>query len=143
MNPRTSIIACLSAAALLAGCDDRSNNGTTATPAARPPSDTTKAPDNTANNKRDRDMTTGSPKTPMDQSNAKSDIDITAKIRSAIMADKSMSTNAQNCKIITEKGAVTLRGVVNSADEKASVESIVKATVGVASVDNQLEIKAP
>ncbi|MGH7241921.1 MAG: BON domain-containing protein [Phycisphaerales bacterium] len=80
-------------------------------------------------------------KTPMDQSNAKADIDITAAIRRAIMEDKSMSTNAQNCKIITEGGVTTLRGPVNSQSEKDAIEAKAKSVAGVTRVDNQLEVK--
>ena len=98
------------------------------------------APDNTARNKGD-----GAPeaKSPMDQSESSSDIKITADIRRAIMDDNSMSVNAQNCKIITDKsGMVTLRGVVNSQAEKDMIESKAKAVAGVTKVDNQLEVKS-
>lgn len=97
------------------------------------------AADNTATNKADRSNDT---KTPMDQSQSSDDIRITADIRRAIMEDKSMSTNAENCKVITDKaGVVTLRGVVNSQAEKDSIEAKAKAVAGVSRVDNQLEVK--
>lgn len=95
--------------------------------------------DNTANNKVDRDSAT---KTPVDQSNSKTDIDITASIRRAIMADKSMSVNAQNCKIITEAGVTTLRGPVESQAEKDAIEAKARAVPGVTRIDNQLEVKS-
>lgn len=136
-------------AGALSGCD----NTTTSTPTPASTGTSTKttpdstvtpkaipAPDNTANNKRDAK---GETKTPMDQSNAKTDIDITAGIRKSIMADKDMSTNAQNVKIITEKGVVTLRGVVNSQTEKDAIAAYATATTGVTRVDNQLEVKKP
>lgn len=98
----------------------------------------TPAPDNTAWNKVDR---TGDTKTPMDQSQSRTDINISADIRNAIMDDKSMSINAQNCKIITENsGLVTLRGVVSSQGEKDSIDAKARAVAGVAQVDNQLEV---
>jgi osmotically-inducible protein OsmY len=97
------------------------------------------APDNSAANKGDG---ASAAKTPMDQSQSSADIKVTADIRRAILDDKAMSTNAQNCKIITEKsGMVTLRGVVNSQAEKDSIESKAKAVAGVVKVDNQLEVK--
>ena len=97
------------------------------------------APDNTRANKADNGTNA---KTPMDQSNAAADIKITADIRKAILDDSTMSTNAQNCKIITDKsGMVTLRGVVNSQAEKDGIEVNAKAVAGVNKVDNQLEIK--
>lgn len=113
------------------GCERRE------TPKATP-SDA-KAPDNTDRNKRDRD---GATKTPLDQSDASSDVKITAAIRRSIMDDKSMSVDAQNCKIIADKsGVVTLRGPVASQAEKDSIEAKAKAVAGVNRVDNQLEVK--
>ena len=114
-------------------CDKTDTNSTTSTPPKGA------QPDNTARNKADRDMQT---KTPMDQSNSSADIKITADIRRAIMDDKSMSTNAQNCKIITDKaGVVTLRGPVGSQAEKDSIEAKAKAVAGVTNVINELEVK--
>lgn len=95
------------------------------------------APDNSGKNVRDRDtaaVTAG------DQSNDKSDLTITQQIRKAVMADKALSTNAQNVKIITADGVVTLRGPVKSAGEKASIAAKAKHVAGVTRVDNQLEI---
>jgi len=97
------------------------------------------APDNSAKNRTDR---TNDTKTPIDQSESSEDIKITADIRRAIMNDETMSVNAQNCKIITQKGGmVTLRGVVNSQAEKDSIESKAKLIAGVTNVSNQLEVK--
>lgn len=131
----------LALALLTASCDRRSEPAPapshTSTP-TRTPDTANAAPDNTKVNKVDRDMTT---KTPIDQSNSKADIDITAAIRRAIMEDKSMSVNAQNCKIITEAGVTTLRGPVNSQAEKDAIEAKAKSVAGVTRVDNQLEVK--
>lgn len=122
--------------------DDSISTSRDATPAVTTRSDTPKpapAPDNTAKNKVDGGSDT---KTPMDQSQAVGEIKITADIRRAIMEDKTMSMNAQNCKIVTEKsGLVTLRGVVNSQAEKDSIEAKAAAVAGVTKVDNQLEVK--
>ncbi len=96
--------------------------------------------DNTARNTADRDTTT---KTPLDQSNSKADIDITTAIRRAVMEDNVLSTNAKNCKIITDKGVVTLRGPVATQAEKDSIGAMARAAAGVTSVDNQLEVKSP
>jgi hyperosmotically inducible protein len=134
MNTRVSVI--LAAAALAAAGCERSNapsNTSTGRPAST-------APDNTARNKVDRDSTM---KTPMDQSEVTSDVKITADIRRAIMDDKSMSTNAQNVKIVTQTGAVTLRGVVDTQAEKEAIEAKARGVAGVTSVDNQLEVKNP
>ena len=76
----------------------------------------------------------------MDQSNAKSDLAITQAVRKAVAADKTLSTNAHNVKIITSNGVVTLRGPVKSAEEKSIIAAKAEQAPGVKSVDNQLEI---
>lgn len=48
---------------------------------------------------------------------------------------------AHNVKILVEGGAVTLRGPVKSADEKAKVESLAKQVKGITTTDNQLDVK--
>src|SRR4030095_3118943 len=78
--------------------------------------------------------------TPGDQSNAKSDMAITQAIRKAVVADKGLSTNAHNVKIITKNGVVTLRGPVKTAEEKNTIAAKAEGAAGVKSVDNQLEI---
>lgn len=96
-------------------------------------------PDNTAVNARDAD---GKTLTVFDQSESASDIKISAAVREIIVADDSLSVNAHNVKIITVAGVVTLRGPVESAAEKASLESKAKSVAGVTRVDNQVDAKA-
>ncbi|HEX8877753.1 MAG TPA: BON domain-containing protein [Phycisphaerales bacterium] len=148
-NAHSIVLACV-ATVVAVGCERRNDtpantsstnpNNSTSNPSTTPSTTTgsTNA-DNTANNKRDQSSDT---KTPIDQSNSKADIDITAAIRRAIMDDKSLSMNAQNCKIITENGVTTLRGPVESQTEKDAIEAIAKRVSGVTRVDNQLEVKA-
>ena len=95
------------------------------------------APDNTGRNVRDRDGTT---LTPGDQSESKADLDLTQRIRQAVVADDSLSTTAHNVKIITNEGVVTLRGPVNSDQEKTKIAAAAKNVVGVKQVENQLEV---
>ena len=78
-------------------------------------------------------------KTPFDQYENKADVDVTAQIRSRVV-DTDMSVSAQNAKIITQNGKVTLRGEVKSETEKQQVETIALAVAGEGNVDNQLEI---
>ncbi|QLH37574.1 MAG: BON domain-containing protein [Parachlamydiaceae bacterium] len=94
--------------------------------------------DNTGQNVRDRDMNA---KTPFDQSESQSDLDITQKIRRALMDDDSLSVNAKNIKIMTNNGVVTLRGPVENSNERDSIARKVKDISGVKRVDNQLEVK--
>ena len=96
--------------------------------------------ENTEINVRDKDNAT---LTPEDQKETKKDIRITAHIRKAVVRDKSLSIDAQNAKIITRSGVVTLRGPVASEAESKTLQKIATKTRGVVKVDNQLEIKAP
>jgi hyperosmotically inducible periplasmic protein len=93
--------------------------------------------DNSGKNVRDRQDAT---LTPGDQSNAKSDVAITQAIRKAVVADKGLSVNARNVKVITKRGVVTLRGPVESAAEKETIGAKAQQVAGVKRVDNQLEI---
>ena len=97
------------------------------------------AADNTEKNKRDQ---SGETKTPLDQSNSPEDLKITQDIRKAVMADGTLSMTAKNVKIITAAGKVTLRGPVNTADERKKISELAKANAGNAQVVDQLEVKA-
>lgn len=99
---------------------------------------TTQDADNTGRNTRDRDADRA---TPIDQGENQVDIKITAEIRRAIIATDGMSINAQNVKIITRNGIVTLRGPVNSAAERDAINTKARAVAGVTSVVNELEVK--
>ena len=92
--------------------------------------------DNTAVNQRDR---SGTSKTPLDQNENQKDIDITASIRKQVV-DTKMSVNAQNVKIMTQDGQVTLRGPVATTDEKSQIEVIARKVAGESKVDSQLEV---
>jgi sporulation protein YlmC with PRC-barrel domain len=98
----------------------------------------TTEPDNTALNVRDRKDRT---LTPLDQGNSKADVDTTAQIRKEIIAGKDNSANARNVKIITKDGRVTLRGPVNTAEEKRLIGEIADRIARSENVDNQLEVK--
>jgi hyperosmotically inducible periplasmic protein len=96
------------------------------------------APNNSAVNVRDRApgaMTAG------EQSNATSDVELTRKIREAVVGDDSLSVLAHNVKIVSVNGAVTLRGPVNTEAEKTAIASKAQTIAGAGKVDNQLEVK--
>lgn len=94
--------------------------------------------DNTSRNFRDRDDRT---LTPLDQGNSWSDVNMTAAIRKEIMAADGLSIDGRNIKIITIDGRVTLRGPVDSAEEKRRIDHIAKNIAGQTNVDSQLEVK--
>ena len=93
--------------------------------------------DNTGRNVRDRG---GDTLTSGDQSESSEDLRITQEVRKAIVADDTLSLNAHNVKVITASGVVTLRGPVNSADEKARVAATAQRIAGVKRVDDKLEV---
>jgi osmotically-inducible protein OsmY len=96
-------------------------------------------PDNTGNNKQDR----GSGAVTADQQkNNRTDRELTKEIRKAVMEDKSLSTYAHNVKIITQDGAVTLKGPVRSDDERKSIVSKAEGVAGPGRVTDQLSVKA-
>ena len=76
--------------------------------------------------------------TPMDQGTSTEDVRMTQSVRQALTNDEKLSINAQNVKIITRDGVVTLRGQVNDAQEKAAVVTAAKRVAGVKRVDDQL-----
>ena len=92
---------------------------------------------NTGINKRDRDDRT---LTPMDQMNNPSDLKVTQEIRQALIKGE-FSMDAQNIKVITRSGTVTLRGPVATAAEREKITALVKTMPGIKSIDNQLQVK--
>ena len=95
-------------------------------------------PDNSGRNVRDREDDT---LTPMDQGNSDADVKTTQAIRKAIVDNDKLSVNAQNVKIITVDGVVTLRGPVKDAAEKSTIAAAAARAPGVKRVDDQLEIE--
>lgn len=94
--------------------------------------------DNTKVNTRDRSK---SEPTADQGKNATSDRETMRKIRSAVVADKSLSTYAHNVKIISEGGKVTLKGPVHTEDEKKAIEAKATEVAGAANVTNEITVK--
>jgi hyperosmotically inducible periplasmic protein len=93
--------------------------------------------DNSNINVRDRSSATT---TPLDQGESQQDIATTADVRKQVIA-AGLSTDAENTKIITRDGKVTLRGPVQNAQEKLRIVQIAATVAGADNVDDQLEIK--
>jgi osmotically-inducible protein OsmY len=82
--------------------------------------------------------------TPGDAANSDSDRKITQLIRRSIVIEKGPdqhSVAARNIQIVTRNGAVTLRGVVRSDQERADLERRARKVAGVTQVHNQLQVK--
>jgi osmotically-inducible protein OsmY len=130
------------------GCTETGNPNQTAddavTPASNGAADNANgaAPndaDNTGRNVRDRDPQT---RTPFDQQENAADLKITQEIRQAVSDDDSLSTDAQNVKIMTANGRVTLRGPVKSAAEREKIVQAATRAAGEGNVDDQIEVQA-
>lgn len=74
------------------------------------------------------------------QSNSKDDLELVARVRSAIEKDKSLSTMAHHIKIVSNNGQVTLRGLVESDQEKVRVRQDVEAAAGADNVHCQVDV---
>lgn len=93
--------------------------------------------DNTAVNERDRadhELTAGQ------QGMNSEDTNITAAIRQDLMKDDSLSTYAKNIKIITENGKITLKGPVNSQEEKNKVLAAANRNSGSHPIDDNIDV---
>ncbi len=93
--------------------------------------------DNTERNTRDRSANT---MTAEKQGNSKADVNLVARLRKAVVDDKSLSTNAHNVKIIVNGGRIWLRGPVESEAEKTRVEALVKETAGGKTATSSIEV---
>jgi osmotically-inducible protein OsmY len=97
------------------------------------------AQDNTKVNKRDRDS---SQPTADQGKNNVSDRELAAKIRREIVKDKNLSTYGHNVKIIAEHGKVTLKGPVNSEDEKQAIKEHARKYVSEGNINDELTVKS-
>lgn len=92
-------------------------------------------PDNTGANK--QQATTAD-----QQKETAADRELAQKIRKSIVDDKSLSSYGHNVKVIVRDGVVTLKGPVQSEDEKKSIGSKAADVAGADKVQNQLTVKS-
>ncbi len=93
--------------------------------------------DNSAVNERDNSVTTV---TADQQKVNQTDTQITARIRRDIMKEKSLSTYAQNVKIISINGQVTLKGPVRSTNEQNTILKYARSAAGASNVINEMAV---
>lgn len=74
----------------------------------------------------------------VEQGETEPDRNVTQAIRQSLMRDSGLSITAKNIVITTRDGIVTLKGTVNSEEEKRMIESQAKAAAGAKSVNNQI-----
>jgi hypothetical protein len=106
-------------------------------PALSASTDQSVPPDNSGKNIRDR---APNAVTPFTQSNNRTDVEITRRIRRALVKDKSLSMMAKNVKVITNDGTVTLRGPVKSERERATIADYAGQIAGAGNVTDLLEV---
>jgi hyperosmotically inducible periplasmic protein len=99
--------------------------------------DTSAAPDNTKVNRRDRNQS--EPAADQQKENL-NDRELAQQIRRALVKDKSLSSNAHNVKVIAQNGAVTLKGPVNSEQEKQAVEAKAAQIAGADKVNSEIQV---
>lgn len=75
-----------------------------------------------------------------DQSNDRSDVEVTRLIRRSLTQDDALSTYAHNVKIITQNGQVVLKGPVRTSDEKRIVEERARKIAGATAVTSELVV---
>lgn len=75
-----------------------------------------------------------------DASSKKTDVELTAAIRKALVDEKDLSTYAKNVKIIVKDHAVHLAGPVRTDAEKKAVEQIAATQAGTANVTSELSV---
>ena len=76
--------------------------------------------DNTKTNQRDRNQ--NEPTSDQQKENG-TDRVLVQQVRRALVKDKSLSTYAHNIKVIAQNGVVTLKGPVQSDQEKQAIEA--------------------
>ena len=79
--------------------------------------------------------------TPLNQGSSESDVNTTRQIRRQIFSATDLSVNGRNVKIITLNGKVTLRGPVDSENEKREINDIAVKIASEGNVENQLQVK--
>ena len=68
------------------------------------------------------------------------DATMTAKVQGKLTTDK--ASNFTRINVDTERGVVTLNGVVQTVEEKSRAESLARMVEGVTKVNNNLQIQS-
>jgi osmotically-inducible protein OsmY len=81
------------------------------------------------------------PSTPaVDKAGSPSDEESVREIRQLLAADQSLSATARRVTIVAREGRVWLRGQVNTAEERATIERAARQAIGVVDVRNELVV---
>lgn len=75
-----------------------------------------------------------------DQSNKPIDLNMAKKIRRELMSDSTLSMKAKNINVIVANNGVTLKGVVNSAEERETILKHAYTTAPKHRIYNQISV---
>jgi hyperosmotically inducible periplasmic protein len=76
----------------------------------------------------------------INQGDTEADMALTLRVRESLLADPNLSFIAKSITIVARDGRVTLRGLVNTQQERAMVERIARQVGPVRQVENQLGV---
>jgi hyperosmotically inducible protein len=71
---------------------------------------------------------------------SEADLELSSSIQRTIVEDDSLSATAKNVTVVSVDAVVTLRGRVESTDEKQRIASIARTASGVRRVDDQIGV---
>jgi hyperosmotically inducible protein len=71
---------------------------------------------------------------------SEADLELSSSIQRAIVEDDSLSATARNVTVVSVDAVVTLRGRVDSPDEKQRIALIARTASGVRRVDDQIGV---
>lgn len=77
---------------------------------------------------------------PSAQGAASTDAEMTSKVRQALMDDTTVGTAAQHIRVNTKNGVVTLRGKVESTEERDEAIAKAKQVAGDANVKDEMTV---
>lgn len=78
--------------------------------------------------------------TPIDQGENEADLTVTQNIRQALIDDDSLTLAAKNVTIVTTNKEVTLRGEVNTAEEKKTIGTLAAKNSSGQKINNLLTV---
>ena len=75
------------------------------------------------------------------ESQTTKDLELAQRVRQALMDDGTYASGAKVLGITAENGVITLRGTVETLEEKDHIATVARGVMGVVSVENLLEVK--
>ena len=76
----------------------------------------------------------------INQGDTEADMAVTLRVRESLLQDPTLSFIAKSVTVVTRDGRVTLRGLVNTPQERTAVERIARKVGAVRQVDNELGV---